>query len=77
MVTEKEKVLDELKTVELRLLNHSDAHVRHQWGVTSDAILGERSVWGDIEDEEELRGALNSATALLQGQVVLTPEAVE
>jgi len=30
MVTEKEKVLDELKTVELRLLNHSDAHVRHQ-----------------------------------------------
>jgi aspartokinase-like uncharacterized kinase len=77
MVTEKEKVLDELKTVELRLLNHSDAQVRHQWGVTSDAILGERSVWGDIEDEEELREALNNATALLQGQVVLTPEAVE
>jgi len=45
--------------------------------VTSDAILGERSVWGDIEDEEELREALNNATALLQGQVVLTPEAVE
>lgn len=70
MVTEREKVLDELKTIELKLMNHHDAHVRHQWGLTSDAILGERSVWSDIESEEELRAALSSANALMQGEVV-------
>ena len=78
MVTAKEKVIDELKTVELRLLNHRDAHVRHQWGVASDAILGERSVWSDIEDEEELRRALESANTLMSGQqAVSAPEPVE
>lgn len=68
MVTEKEKVIDELKTIELKLMNHSDAQVRYKWGVTSDGILGERSVWNDIEDQDELHKALNSAKSLLKGR---------
>lgn len=62
---EKETILNELRTIELKLWNHKNAEVRHGWAAIADDILGKRSVWEEVDNLEELRSALERAKSML------------
>lgn len=62
-MTDREKLLNDLNTVDLKLMNHHSSDVRYEWAGMCDAALGDRSVWADMTDDAEIRKMLDNGLA--------------
>lgn len=60
MTEERTKLLNEVKAVELRMLNHKSADVRYAWGEKTQELAGDRS-WDDVPDPTIFDEALRFA----------------
>lgn len=62
-------VLEQVKDINLTLLNNSNSDIRNRWATKCDEVMGEKSHWNEITDTEVLSGMVLFAQELLAGPV--------